>query len=77
MPSYGVFVDQTQRTLLDDGSRANAVSNHLQDKEAALSIKLGELETLSVPQIAWLVTVVALLFMLGDQSVQVDVRGKV
>jgi hypothetical protein len=42
-----------------------------------LSIKLGELETLSVPQIAWLVTVVALLFMLSDQSVQVDVRGKV
>ncbi len=42
-----------------------------------MSIKLGELETLSVPQIAWLVTVVALLFMLGDQSVQVDVRGKV
>jgi hypothetical protein len=72
-----VFVDQTQRTFLDDGSRANAVSNHLQDKEAALTIKLGELETLSVPQIAWLVTVVALLFMLGNQSVQVDVRGKV
>ena len=77
VPSNRAFMDQTQVALLDDRTGADTVADHLQNKEATLAIELGEFEGLSVSQVARFITIVIFLFMLGDQTVKVDVRSEV
>jgi hypothetical protein len=77
VPGNRAFMDQTQVALLDDRTGADTVADHLQNKEATLAIELGEFEGLSVSQVARFITIVIFLFMLGDQTVKVDVRSEV
>lgn len=71
------LVNETQVSLLDDGPRTDAVSDHLDYKEPADPVELRELESLGVSQVARLVGVVVFVLMLGDESVEVDVGGEV
>jgi len=73
----GAFMNQTQVALLNNGAGTDTVADHLQNKQATLSIELREFEGLSVSQVAWFIAIVKFLLMLGNQTVKVDVGGEV